>query len=91
MSVAVTAVGGVIGQVIIKALQNTAYSVVGINSEVLGAGLYATKICSHAHCSIVFSGLIASKAIYSFESSFLFSNQLAYPKTNEKNQNGRIQ
>jgi hypothetical protein len=43
MSVAVTAVGGVIGQGIIKALQNTEYSVVGINSEVLGAGLYATK------------------------------------------------
>lgn len=43
MSVAVTAVGGVIGQGIIKALQNTDYSVVGINSEVLGAGLYATR------------------------------------------------
>ena len=43
MSVAVTAVGGVIGQGIIKALQNTEYSVVGINSEVLGAGLYAAK------------------------------------------------
>ncbi len=43
MSVAVTAVGGVIGQSIIKALQNTEYSAVGINSEVLGAGLYATK------------------------------------------------
>ena len=43
MRVAVTAVGGVIGQSIIKALQNTEYSVIGINSEVLGAGLYATK------------------------------------------------
>ena len=43
MNVAVTAVGGVIEQGIIKALQNTEYSVVGINSEVLGAGLYATK------------------------------------------------
>ena len=43
MSVAVTAVGGVIGQSIIKALQNTDYSAVGINSEVFGAGLYATK------------------------------------------------
>jgi carbamoyl-phosphate synthase large subunit len=43
MNVAVTAVGGVIGQSIIKALQNTDYSAVGINSEVLGAGLYATK------------------------------------------------
>ena len=43
MSVAVTAVGGAVGQSIIKALQNTEYSVVGINSEVLGAGLYATR------------------------------------------------
>ena len=43
MSVAVTAVGGVIGQSIIKALQNTEYLAVGINSEALGAGLYATK------------------------------------------------
>jgi carbamoyl-phosphate synthase large subunit len=42
MRVAVTAVGGVIGQSIIKALHNTDYSPVGINSEVLGAGLYAT-------------------------------------------------
>jgi carbamoyl-phosphate synthase large subunit len=43
MSVAVTVVGGIVGQSIIKALQNTDYSVVGINSEVLGAGLYATR------------------------------------------------
>jgi len=43
MSIAVTAVGGVVGQGVIKALQTTDYSVVGINSEVLGVGLYATK------------------------------------------------
>jgi carbamoyl-phosphate synthase large subunit len=43
MSVAVTAVGGVIGQSIIKALQNTEYLAIGINSEVSGVGLYATK------------------------------------------------
>lgn len=43
MNVAVTSVGGGVGQSIIKALQNTEYSVVGINSEVLGAGLYATR------------------------------------------------
>jgi carbamoyl-phosphate synthase large subunit len=43
MSVAVTAVGGIVGQSVIKALQKTNYSVVGINSEALGAGVYATK------------------------------------------------
>lgn len=43
MNVAVTAVGGGVGQSIIKALQNTEYSVVGVNSEVLGTGLYATR------------------------------------------------
>jgi carbamoyl-phosphate synthase large subunit len=43
MSIAVTAVGGIVGQSVIKALQNTDYSVVGINSEVLGAGLFSTK------------------------------------------------
>jgi carbamoyl-phosphate synthase large subunit len=43
MNVAVTAVGGIVGQSVIKALNNTEYSVVGINSEVLGAGLFATK------------------------------------------------
>jgi hypothetical protein len=35
--------------------------------------------------------LTASKAIYSFKLSFLFSNQMTYPKTNEKNQNGELQ
>jgi carbamoyl-phosphate synthase large subunit len=43
MNVAVTAVGGGVGQSIIKALQHTEYSTIGINSEVLGAGLYATR------------------------------------------------
>jgi len=43
MNVAVTGVGGGVGQSIIKALQNTEYNVVGIDSEVLGTGLYATK------------------------------------------------
>jgi hypothetical protein len=28
--------------------------------------------------------LTTSKAIYLFESSFLYSNQMTYPKTNEK-------
>ena len=42
-SVAVTAVGGGVGQSIVKALQKTEYNPVGINSEVLGAGLYVTK------------------------------------------------
>lgn len=43
MNVAVSAVGGAVGQGIIKALQKTEYSTIGINSEVLGAGLYATS------------------------------------------------
>jgi carbamoyl-phosphate synthase large subunit len=42
MNVAVTAVGGGVGQSIVKALQETEYSVVGVNSEVLGVGCYAT-------------------------------------------------
>jgi len=43
MNVAVTGVGGGVGQSIIKALQNTEYNVIGIDGEVLGAGLYAAK------------------------------------------------
>jgi len=42
VNVAVTAVGGGVGQSIIKALQNTEYNVIGIDGEVLGTGLYAT-------------------------------------------------
>jgi carbamoyl-phosphate synthase large subunit len=41
--VAVTGVGGGVGQSIIKALQDTEYESVGIDSEVLAAGLYATR------------------------------------------------
>jgi carbamoyl-phosphate synthase large subunit len=43
VNITVTAVGGGVGQSIIKALQDTEYNAVGINSEVLGAGLYATR------------------------------------------------
>jgi len=43
MNVAVTAVGSGIGQSILKALQNTEYEVIGINSEPLGVGLYAAR------------------------------------------------
>ncbi len=43
MNVAVTGVGGGVGQSIIKALQDTEYDVVGIDGEALGTGLYATK------------------------------------------------
>jgi hypothetical protein len=35
--------------------------------------------------------LTGSEAIYPFESFFLFSDQLIYSKTNEKNQNGGLQ
>jgi carbamoyl-phosphate synthase large subunit len=42
-NVAVTAVGGGVGQSIVKALQKTEYYPIGINSEILGAGLYTTK------------------------------------------------
>ena len=43
MNVAVTGVGGGVGQSIVKALQNTEYNVIGIDGEVLGTGLYATR------------------------------------------------
>jgi len=43
VKVAVTAVGGGVGQSIVKALQKTEYEVVGVNSELFGTGLYATK------------------------------------------------
>lgn len=43
MNVAVTGVGGGVGQSILKALQDTDYTTIGIDSEVLGTGLYATK------------------------------------------------
>ena len=43
MNVAVTGVGGGVGQSIIKALQNTAYNSIGIDAEILATGLYATK------------------------------------------------
>jgi len=51
MKVAVTAVGGAVGQSIIKALQNTEYGVVGVNSEILGAGLYATRTSYLCPCA----------------------------------------
>ncbi len=43
MNVIVTAVGSGLGQSIMKALQNTEYGVIGINSELLGVGLYAAQ------------------------------------------------
>jgi carbamoyl-phosphate synthase large subunit len=43
VKVAVTGVGGGVGQSIIKSLQDTEYQCVGIDSEVLAAGLYATS------------------------------------------------
>ena len=41
MNVLVTGVGGGVGQSIIKSLQGTQHTVIGVNSEELGAGLYA--------------------------------------------------
>lgn len=41
MNILVTGVGGGVGQSIIKSLQNTEHKVIGVNSEALGAGLYA--------------------------------------------------
>lgn len=40
----VTGVGGGVGQSIVKALQGTTYQVVGVDSEPLAAGLYATPV-----------------------------------------------
>src|SRR3972149_10288019 len=41
IKIAVTGVGGGVGQSIIKSLYNTDYSLVGLDGETLGAGLYA--------------------------------------------------
>lgn len=41
MNILVTSVGGGVGQSIIKSLQNTEHTVIGVDSEALGAGLYA--------------------------------------------------
>lgn len=40
-SIAVTGIGGGAGQSVVKALQNTAYRIVGLDGDPLGAGLYA--------------------------------------------------
>lgn len=42
-SILVTAVGGGVGQSILKSLQHTSYRVVGADSEPLGTGLYAVQ------------------------------------------------
>jgi len=41
VNILVTGVGGGVGQSIIKSLQNTQHIVIGVDSEVLGTGLYA--------------------------------------------------
>jgi len=41
MNVLVTGVGGGVGQSIIKSLKNTSYTVIGVDGEDLGTGLYA--------------------------------------------------
>ena len=41
MSILVTGVGGGVGQSIIKSLQGTQHTVIGVDSEALGTGLYA--------------------------------------------------
>lgn len=43
MNVAVTGVGGGVGQSIVKSLQNTEYKLIAIDGDPLGAGLYATE------------------------------------------------
>ena len=43
-SILVTGVGGGVGQSILKALQNTPYQVVGVDSDPLAAGLYAAPV-----------------------------------------------
>lgn len=45
--VLVTAVGGGVGQNIIKSLQNTPYAVVGVDGETLATGLYAVPKAYH--------------------------------------------
>jgi carbamoyl-phosphate synthase large subunit len=43
INIAVTGVGGGVGQSIVKALQGTDYNPIGVDSEVLGTGLYVTS------------------------------------------------
>ena len=44
MNIAVTGVGGGVGQSILKSLQNSDYNIVALDGEHLAAGLYASKI-----------------------------------------------
>lgn len=43
MNIVVTAVGGGVGQSIVKALQETEYNVIGIDGDELGVGLFSTS------------------------------------------------
>ncbi|KAF5063437.1 ATP-grasp domain-containing protein [Methanobacterium aggregans] len=49
MKVAVTGVGGGVGQSIIKALNDTTHELVGIDSDLLGAGLYGVPCAYLGH------------------------------------------
>lgn len=42
-NIAVTGVGGGVGQSILKSLENTDYNIIALDGELLAAGLYATK------------------------------------------------
>jgi len=41
MNILVTGIGGGVGQSIVKSLQDTEHTIIGVDSEVLGAGVYA--------------------------------------------------
>ena len=42
-NIAVTGVGGGVGQSILKSLENSGYNVIALDGEVLAAGLYASS------------------------------------------------
>jgi carbamoyl-phosphate synthase large subunit len=44
MNIAVTGVGGGVGQSILKSLANSEYNIIALDGELLGAGLYASKV-----------------------------------------------
>ena len=47
MKIAVTGVGGGVGQSVLKSLANSDYEVIGLDGELLGTGLYVTNTAYH--------------------------------------------
>ena len=52
VNILVTGVGGGVGQSVLKALEGTPYSVVGVDSEELAAGLHAVPKAYRGYCAV---------------------------------------